>query len=203
MNIKEKEFRAIFEPVTLADIMLAIDICDVEISGFANIEVRGNTFRICDEAIVLDQECSVSGTHLSELSRHKWELEMARSEKFKEIGRAKLWWHSHVFMSAEFSGIDTSTMRGFANSEDEFWLALVMNKHREFKLWLNIYRPMRKLFINIENVEIEGNPTFREFEELLDTRRERMREIIKEKVKRKEMPGGEIDYADPWWVTKE
>ncbi|MDP3954439.1 MAG: hypothetical protein Q8Q06_03435, partial [bacterium] len=197
MNIIEKEFRATFEPVTLADIMLAIDICGIEISGFANVEAIRNTFRIYGEAIILEQECSSGGTHLSELGRHKWELEMARSEKFKEIGRAKLWWHSHVFMPAEFSSIDTDTMRGFANSEDEFWLALVINKHREFKLWLNIYRPISRLFINIDNIEIEGNPTPREFKELLETRREIMREIIKDKVKKIEIFKGEIDDADP------
>lgn len=119
-------------------IMAYAEACSLEISGFADITFDQQRYAfIVGEVFLLKQEVSGGDTDINEETLSEFMLQMIQAGKTQ---LPRLWWHSHVNMQAFFSGIDTGTMKtSFKN--DSFMVALVVNKRREMKAMLEVFKP--------------------------------------------------------------
>ncbi len=174
----------LIDPITYADIFLAADLCPVEVSGLAKVKREGDKFLIFGEAIIFEQNCRSDGmsTEFDPEAHGKWIHEMIQSGRQEEVGQARLWWHSHAYATVYFSGTDYRTINSFGNFYSEWWLHLVVNKHREMLLRLDEYKPERS-HLYIDNLKLSRAMTRSDLESLIKERRTRMAEIIKAKVK--------------------
>lgn len=170
------------EPATLADILLAIELCPVEVSGYAQAKKIGGDFLIFGEPDIAPQTCSLGGTEFDLEAHGLWEREMMLAKRGPEINLYRLWWHSHVGADAVFSATDKEMIASWEGTPAEWWLSFVGNKWGEFSLRLDIYRPRRettaKLAIDTtEKIDKEG------FRSLMLSRRERVERLISDRVK--------------------
>lgn len=173
-----------FEPQTLADIFLAVHLCEVEISGLAKATRERNIFKVSGEALIFRQRCSLALTEPDTESLNQWFNETASSgdrTKINEMGTYKLWWHSHVWGGIFFSSQDHLTMRNFVSGFDEWWLALVANKKNHWRLALV---EKNEGFFKYEEMPFRVIPEInkKEFEELMRAREELIKKIVEEKV---------------------
>jgi len=173
-----------FEPVTLADIFLATYLCDVEISGFARVERDGRKFRVYGEAIIFDQTCHGSRTDPDQDAMCRWYDQIRSSgdlEKIEDADRQKMWWHSHVRYSTEFSGQDWATMRTLLSHFDEWWLVLVVNKLNDYCLALI---EKNDGHISYEETAIRLNPamTDAQFADLMERRKSIIQTLVRKNV---------------------
>ena len=172
-----------FEPQTLADIFLAIHMCEVEISGLARVIRTGKRFRVFGEGLIFKQTCSSIRTEPDIESLNLWFNDMASSENQEKISKMEsyqLWWHSHVWFDVIFSGTDFRTMKNLVSGGD-WWLALVANKKNEVCLAL----VKQKLgFLRYEEAPITLCPEVspNEFKKIMITREEIIRQAIKTNV---------------------
>ena len=173
-----------FEPRTLADIVLSAHLCEVEISGLAKVEKDGKKFRVFDSALILNQTCSLVRTEPDISSLNLWFNRIASTgdeEKIKDMEKQRLWWHSHVNFEVVFSGQDFRTMKNILSGLDLWWLVLVVNKRNEHCLALI---EKNNGFMRYEEAPITLNPeiTNREFNELMKSRVDTIRQLIHERV---------------------
>jgi hypothetical protein len=133
------EFRLIFEPKTLADIILAIEICPVEISGLAQAELREGNIVVFGDALIFPQTCAVSGTDFDESAYGNWRNSMMREGRSGEKDRyTNFWWHSHVFAPTYWSGTDKDNIERWITAPLQSWLlSLVGNKYGSLRIRLD------------------------------------------------------------------
>lgn len=173
-----------FESQTLADIFLAVSLCEVEISGLAKVTRDGHRFKVFDGALIFKQTCSLARTEPNIESLNLWFNNIASSgdqERIQEMESYKLWWHSHVWFEVYFSDTDHRTMRNLLSGFDKWWLVFVANKRNKSRLAL--VEMMDGLF-KYEEAHIKLNPeiTQKEFMELMSSREEAIRQAIKQRV---------------------
>jgi hypothetical protein len=171
----------LIDPVALADILLAVALTPVEVSGLGRVERNGRTYSIAPDIVVFRQTCSMGGTQFDETAHANWVHEMMRSGNGELINKHRLWWHSHVYHGSVFSSTDDAQMERLAGTPDEWWLRLVANKYGKFSLCLDKFKPHRQT----EEIKKIGftSPTGKEhMRGLMLERKERMRREIAEKV---------------------
>lgn len=161
-------------------IMAYVQICDLEISGFAELEYNEarNAF-IVGEPYLLEQEVSGAATHMDEEDVSKFNLQYIKKGGTQ---LPRLWWHSHVDMQAFFSAIDEDTLKQLQN--DTFIVALVLNKRKEWKAKAYLYSETDSNIMGIkfktkEWIEIDPLPAEVELEY------ERIPEALKKEVDKK------------------
>jgi hypothetical protein len=118
--------------------------CNEEISGLGRVLKDGNRL-IITEIILLPQECSSSSTDLDE--KELDEFLLGEIESGRSVEDLKLWWHSHVNMSAFWSGTDTGTIEKFRNGWN---ISIVGNKSRDYKTRLDLFEPFRYVFDDLK-----------------------------------------------------
>lgn len=106
-------------------IMYWIDKCPQEISGLGFVEIINGVPHVTD-AILIEQEVSASATDLKEDAVNK-----AMFEFRNRPGELKFWWHSHVYMSAFWSGTDKETIESLGRHG--WFISTVFNKRRELR----------------------------------------------------------------------
>ncbi len=180
--LKDHNLQALFEPVTLADILLAVHHTPVEVSGLAQVTFEGNTFTFRNEPEIFEQHCSMGFTDFDIKTYHDWHAGMLKEKKINELQSMRLWWHSHVWGYASFSTIDTGTMNQLGRGFDKWWVALVLNKYGEYMLWVNVYRPQRLPALQISEIKLTEPMDKEAFRVLMEERSERMQEILQQKV---------------------
>ena len=114
------------------------ELCDYEISGLGKVREMPGFLEIYDIEIF---EQKVSGTH-SDLNLDS--LASFLQEKFiagESVKDYKVWWHSHVYMDAYFSPLDSKTID--LSSEFPYLVSIVTNKFEEDKARVDIYEPIR------------------------------------------------------------
>lgn len=170
------------EPATLADILLAIDLCPVEISGFAIAKKIGDDFLISGEPEIFPQSCSLGGTEFDLEANGRWNHEMMKSGRGSEINLYRLWWHSHVAAEAYFSDIDKKMIASWEGTPAAWWLSFVGNIWGEYSLRLDAYQPKRETIVRppIKTTERMDKESFRS---LMLSRKERVEHLILERVK--------------------
>src|ERR1035437_3075176 len=119
-------------------IMAYAQVCEEEISGFADVSFdKEKMALVVGEVYLLKQEVTGGTTDLDEEDIAKFTHEMIKGGSTQ---LPRMWWHSHVNMSAFFSGTDTSTMDYLEN--DSYTVALVVNKNREMKCTFILWKPI-------------------------------------------------------------
>lgn len=170
-----------FELETLADILLAVRFCDVEISGLARVSREGDRFKVYGGAMIFKQECSLHITEPTIKPYNMWcnnAISSQGEEGIKEVLSHKLWWHSHVWAGVYFSPTDTGTMVQLLSGFSEWWLALVMNKYYEKRIVL-IERDEKGKRMRPASISKIYTPELRR---LMELRADNIRKEVKEKV---------------------
>lgn len=125
---------------------------DSEIAGMGSVEVRDDGNIWVTDIAIYDQEVTGGTADLSSEALAGFQTELIqRGESPKNW---VLWWHSHVNMSAYFSGTDTGTIE--TSTEFDHIISLVVNKKRERRCRIDTHKvnglPMR---ITKENITVQ------------------------------------------------
>lgn len=173
----------LFEPETLADVLLAVYHNPVEVSGLAQVSAENDSLYVVKgEPEIFDQECGWAFTDFDIKAYQDWRSKMLKEKRFREFTDMRVWWHSHIWGLAYFSIIDVRTIISLGRGFDEWWVSLVLNKYGEFKLWLNVYRPERRHF-EIEKWSFTRQVKEEEFRSIMLERSERIKRILAERVR--------------------
>jgi hypothetical protein len=134
-DLFEEKLQLIIPLESYRKIMAYAELCNTEISGFADVEYQKelNAF-VVGKVYLLEQEGSAASVHMDEEAVAKFNDDLIRKGA-KQLPR--LWWHSHVNMEAFFSGTDEATTEQLRN--DSFNISLVVNKRNQMKAKANIY----------------------------------------------------------------
>lgn len=192
----EKDLKLIIPLAVYRKIMAYVTICDLEISGFAEVEYNENRHAfVIGEPYLIKQNVTGTGTHMEEEDVSKFNHDYIKAGGTQ---LPRLWWHSHVNMAAFFSSIDEETLKELQN--DTFIIALVLNKHKEFKAKCYIYQEVEKkimgvTFSSAEWVEID--PLYAEVE--LDY--EKIPEALKKEVEKK-VTEKKVEFDRSKWEKK-
>lgn len=162
------------EPVVLADVLLAIEINPVEISGFAKVEKIGNIFTIRRGVTILKQINRISETHLDPEAHALWIYEVKKGGG--NIGEYRLWWHSHVRSDAYFSAIDETAINTF--KDNDWIMSLVGNKFGAILIRLDIFKPKIKRGILVDNIKFTEKTAKEDLRNLMLARKDAMLETI-------------------------
>lgn len=173
----------IFDPLALADILLAVHVTPVEVSGLGQVEKNGDVYTIKKDLLILEQTCSQVETDFLPAYFY-WTQKMMREGRGPEIDPHRLWWHSHVYGNAFFSVKDRNTIAswGEPGTRQEWWLSLVANKFGNIHVRLDVFRPELMPPIEIENILLTENISKDDFKELMLERKERMIDIVKRNI---------------------
>ena len=171
--------RIMFAPEALADIMTAILLCPVEISGLGRIERMGEREFLVKEVVIFEQGCSSASTEFDPEAKGRWENAMVRRGLAREINEHHFWWHSHVCGPAYFSDVDERNIQNFdignwqsfdpTVSPPKWWVSVVGNKFGELTVRADFYDPR----------ETVPNCTIATTEQLS---REELRALIRDRV---------------------
>ena len=115
---------------------------DYEISGFGKVEKLDGNLVVTDVKI-FPQVVTAAHTEMDAKSLAKfWDSLTVAGE---DIGKWKLWWHSHVNMWASFSGTDDNTIAEFDSEmpEENWMLSMVTNKKGELYTQVDVFAPIR------------------------------------------------------------
>lgn len=180
MEEKTNEVKLIIPLSTYRKIMAYTAICDLEISGFCEVEYnQARHAFIAGEVYLLDQEVTGTGTHMDEEAVSKFNLDYIKKGGTQ---LPRLWWHSHVNMEAFFSGIDEDTLKELQN--DTFAIALVVNKRKEFRAMAYVYKETVTNIMGFEfetKEQVKIDPLHAEVE----LEYERIPETLKKEVEKK------------------
>lgn len=128
---------------------------DSEIAGMGKVRIDEAAQEIIVEDVAIyDQEVTNGTADLSSAALASFMTEKIRAGE--SLKPWILWWHSHVDMSAFFSGIDTGTIE--SSNEFDHLISLVVNKKGEAKCRIDSYRPFRMTKDNVEVVW--GHPSY-------------------------------------------
>lgn len=125
--------------------------CDQEISGLGEVKKDHGNLLVTD-VFIFNQD--VTGTH-TELDKGSLALFLEDyNNQGKDIADIKLWWHSHVNMSAYFSPTDTANIERLSDTFP--WaISIVGNKKNEFQTRVDVFDPLR-----ITKEDLELTPIF-------------------------------------------
>lgn len=173
-------------PIAYVDIILAIDICPVEVSGLGDVERHGDEWRI-ESAVVIPQTCGFASTRFDELAYNRYLAKLAKQGRTLEVDSTHLWWHSHVNDKARFSLIDLDYIENTfgknvpCSAKNPWLVSIVGNKSHRLDVSLDIFRP--------EYIRYEHIPIFltiscsrEDLRKLYEERKLRMETIISELV---------------------
>ena len=179
---------------TYRKIMAYATICDLEISGFCEVEYNeARSAFIAGEPYLLRQEVTGGSTHMDEEAVSAFNLERIKAGATQ---LPRLWWHSHVNMEAFFSAIDEGTLKDLQN--DSFIIALVVNKRKNMKAKAYVYSQTATNLLGFQfeeklQTEIDPLPIQIEFE--YERIPESLKKEVEEKVKTKtftpQLPSGD------------
>lgn len=171
VEIKSK-FNALYiDPIALRKIQYWADAADGEVSGLGIVEEQEDGNMLVTEAFILEQECTAADTELDPEAISKLMTDIIKDGK--DPGKLKFWWHSHVNMGVFWSGTDDDCAETLST---EYAFSLVVNKHKDRRVRLDLYKPFRITVDHVRLVEMAE-----EDEDL----KKRCEEDVKEKVKKK------------------
>ena len=189
----------IIDTIALVDMMLAINLCPVEISGLGEVEVQGDHKKIT-EIFVPFQQCTLGRTGFDPQAYNRYCTALIHEKGRAAIRSKRLWWHSHVYMTASFSGIDYNyILRTFGKNvmphANPWLISIVGNKLHSFTMRYDEFLPERRA--SEQKIEL-GAIVHRELVGIYTERKPRMEALVRERVKIVERPPWEeARYADP------
>lgn len=127
-------------PEALDKLDFFIEASDVEISGFGAVTQLNEEEFLIEDIYTFEQESSGGGTEIDGESLAAGIIELINEGVNPE--NMRLWWHSHVNMSAYFSITDTDTME--KTLTDAPWMiSIVGNKSKDYRVRFDLHRPLR------------------------------------------------------------
>ncbi len=150
-----------------------IEEIDYEISGLGTVEKLSNGDLFVPDIYLFEQTVTGTETQLKASDIDKFYdtlLAQAinvspeeREKVYDNIGKIKLWWHSHVNMDTFWSGTDVATQNSLDVDldVDNWWLSIVGNKAGKRKAKLDVYKPHR-LWLDDIDIVIDENDDLRE-----------------------------------------
>lgn len=182
-NHKTPRPSIVFEPGAAADILLAIALCPVEISGVAAIsQINEQEYIVHDDVIIYPQECSLHGTEFDARAYAMWCHTYMEQDRGEEINRYRLWWHSHVCSLPYLSSTDESTIAKWGQGIRPWNVSVVGTKHNGAIMALDIFRPKRKRFA-YRGMRLKNQLTPKEFLELIVSRQDKIQELLDTNVR--------------------
>ncbi|KKU15473.1 MAG: hypothetical protein UX23_C0001G0072 [Parcubacteria group bacterium GW2011_GWB1_45_9] len=186
-KISTTDIKFLFEPETMADLLLAVHHNPVEISGLAKVQKEnGLLYVVRSEPEIFEQECGMSFTDFDIKTYHSWHSRMLKENYLQEISEMRLWWHSHVWGNVYFSGTDKDTISSFGRGFEEWWASLVLNKYGEFCLWLNT-KPEWEYPFQIDEIGFTREIEMEEFRSIMVERSHGIKTAIEKKVRVKQL----------------
>lgn len=151
MEMKAK-FEALYiDPTSLKKIQYWADAADGEVSGLGIVEVENGRYVVRD-VFILEQECSGADTELKPEAISKLITDIIKAGK--DPAKLKFWWHSHVNMSVFWSGTDDECAETLST---EYAFSLVVNKAKERRVRLDLYKPFRITVDHLRIVELSSD----------------------------------------------
>ena len=135
-----------------------VEACSVEISGWGltrDIRIKPennigiNHGILVEKLFLFKQKCSGGNTLIDAEEKNKLLEELGEDKK-----RLCFWWHSHVDMTAFWSGTDTTNMDEWETSP--YLVSMVLNKKGDYKLRYDALLPHRH---HTDDVELVIKPT--------------------------------------------
>lgn len=120
-----------------------IELCKIELSGLGLIYPYGDDFLLTD-VLMLEQTNNPAHTDFQEAAA-KFLMELVKANVDPEPFR--FWWHSHVNFGTGWSNEDMETINTFNNP---LQFSMVANKRGDIRLRLDVFRPLRLAFEEIE-----------------------------------------------------
>jgi hypothetical protein len=112
-----------------------------EISGLGTVKIISRDQILIDNIYLLKQEVTKEGTKLNQQDIAMLIAKMIKNKQ--DPSMIRLWWHSHVNMSAFWStSDDIPTINSFSKTTDWF-LSLVINKQGDYLCRLDFFKPLR------------------------------------------------------------
>lgn len=173
-------------PAAYVDLILAIDLCEVEISGLGDVERREHEWKIIS-ITVIPQRCSMGSTKFDPLAYNLYLVRLAQEGRIAEINSKGLWWHSHVRDATYFSGTDRRYIeRTFgkmvpSSAENPWLVSIVGNKFHRLGARLDIFRPHGITYENLP-VSLIAPASLEMLRKLYQERKPQMEAIIKERI---------------------
>ncbi len=113
--------------------------CDIEISGVGEVEVVGGDIRVVD-IFCLPQQCHGALTEIDSVALGRFVEQWV--DEGKDLGRLRLWWHSHVWGRTYWSEHqDVPHIEEY--HRNQWWLSIVGNKSGSLRARLDIFQPIR------------------------------------------------------------
>ena len=137
-TITTNELKVVFPYESYLKIMRYAQICDAEITGFADVDYNPETNQFnVGEVYLLDQISAPAEVDMDADTIDAFNVQMIQNGATQ---LPRLWWHSHVNMGTFFSGTDLQAIEDLKN--ESFTIAVVVNKKYELKASLKIYKPI-------------------------------------------------------------
>ena len=111
---------------------------DTEVSGLGKVRVSRGYLEVYDIE-VFEQNVSAISSDLEMESLVKFLID--KTLKNESVKDYKVWWHSHVYMSAYFSPTDDTTIN--RSTEFPYLISIVTNKDEESMARLDLFKPLR------------------------------------------------------------
>ena len=136
---REKALQVLMPQAVWQKMIAYVKACDCEINGFGYVRVLDQQSVKVEDVFILKQTVSAGSavTEPSELTGHITQM----VADGLDTSLLRFQWHSHVYMPSYFSGIDTNTIDAYTNCD--WMISLVVNKHEEFAIRLDVYCPFR------------------------------------------------------------
>jgi len=132
-----------YTPTAELKMQMYIELCKIELSGLGLIYPYGDDFLLTD-VLMLEQTNNPAHTDFQEAAA-KFLMELIKADVDPEPFR--FWWHSHVNFGTGWSGEDMETINTFNNP---LQFSMVRNKRGDIRLRLDVFRPLRLAFEEIE-----------------------------------------------------
>ncbi len=143
----EKKPRITFTPLAWRKMFSYARAVDTEITGFGEVEVRGNEMHVID-TYIFPQKANMGYVKLDSGALLDWMDDCKRKGQQQRVQRSNLWWHSHVNGRCFRSGTDDDTVERLLTTMP-YVIACTVNKHHQYELSLHLKDPYRITFNNM------------------------------------------------------
>ena len=124
-----------------------------EISWLGNVERYGELDLLIDEIFLIKQETTPTKTQFDDDAMAEFLTKYHLAGK--DIGKLKLWLHTHNNFAVSWSGRDEDTIANYSRSE--FLISVVTNKFGDLLARIDIFQPLR---LTVEGIQVAVLPNF-------------------------------------------
>ena len=126
-----------------------VDSIKYEISGLGKVSIVDDDILV-EDIRIFEQKVTGGNTILNKDALAKFYDDLMKADE--DLGKWKLWWHSHANMEASWSSVDEATIEDFDNQmpKDNWIVSLVTNRSAKTLIRVDIFQPIR---VTIEDID--------------------------------------------------